>query len=219
MYRHYDEAVKEFLKVKLKGSPVPIVGPVNPSRAFARVRDIHKDDPRVISDDKYTPLPFISFMRMDALFAQERFHRANLRKIKYNENANSVLGARRPMPYDLPYQVDIWAEYEDDLILLTESYLRRWRGPMKFLDVWHGEPYGDYKIGMPTPEVRDLSELESDDQNRMLRMALSFTLQGCLSFPAEEVPTVREILTQVAIANNPNTVADDYVETIDRDSA
>ncbi len=214
MFKAYDTAMKEFLQVKLKGKDVPLVGPVPPHRARARMQDLLKEDPRAKKDDKFVPLPFISFTRMKPVYAQERFSRADLRKLDYTKGGNRTLMARRPMPYDLSYQVDIWCEFEDDMTTLTEAYLRRWRGPIRNIEVWHGEPFGNYKIAASITDINDNSQLESDDEDRLLRTMITITLEGFLSFPATEVPTVRRIEGVAQVPHAPNTDPNTYEELL-----
>lgn len=211
--RSYDLAFKDFLTVKLKDKVVPIVGPVTPLRAHARVRDLLKDDPRVKQDDKFVPLPFISFKSMEPVENLERFRRAPIRKISYAPDGNSCTVGDPPYPYDIPFQIEIWTEYADDAKYLVEAILRKWKNlPIKGIGVDHGPPWGVFNVYANRPEVIDNSDLESDDADREMRYTLTTTLQGFISDPAKDVKTVRKTQVVASLNGGAEEVLDEYSE-------
>lgn len=215
MFRHYDEAIKEFLTRKMpNGATVPIVGPVPPQKAFASMRELLKDDPRVKKDPRFIPLPIISFNRLSPEFAQYRYQGANLRALSYSDDANKTTVAERPMPWDIPYTVEIWAEKEDDGLFLLEAYQRQWRRPYAYIDVWHGEPFGNYRIGIAAPSVEDNSLIETDGADREIRFTLSFTVEAFMTFPAKWIPTVRQVVYEEDVSNRPLSQPDDIDQHI-----
>lgn len=217
MIRSYDEAMKEFLTISMvtrsrRKLQVPIVGPVPPHRAFARMRDLISDDPRAIKDDKFIPLPFISFSRHTPEYANDRDQRARLRNLGYKDGGNIVYAADRFTPWDIPYQVDIWTEYVDDAVFIVEGYMRRWRDPIHRIEVWHGEPYGFTKVGIHKPDLVDNSDLEPEDTDRLTRFSLTMVVEGYLTFPADEVKSVRRVDIVGQLNSTPNSDPDANVE-------
>jgi hypothetical protein len=218
MIASYDAAIKEFFSLKLKGKPVPIVGPVNPMRAFAMMSQLVTKEgqinPQVNNTDRFVPLPFISIYRLPPVQSLDRFRRADLRHMQYDDDGNSILQSRMPFPYDIEYQLDIWCEYEDDLVTLTESLLRKYKGPMTYISIDHGPPHGEYNIATFFENGMDTSELESDAEDRILRYTLTIKVEGFLSFPARKVKTVRKEQIYVSVAENPNTQPTVYEEVL-----
>jgi hypothetical protein len=204
----YDKVLKEFFSLKLNGKPVPIVGPVNPLRAFASMRTLMEKQGQKITDDRFVPLPFISIYRMPPSQNLNRFRRADLRKLRYSDDMNIVEQSRMPFPYDIPYQIDIWCRYEDDLVTLIEGCMRKWRGPVTYVDVDHGNPHGKYKVGVFFEGAMDNSELESDDRDRDLRYTINLNVEGFLSFPSRRVKTVRHEKIVAGFNEEPDAASD-----------
>ena len=218
MIASYDKAIKEFFSLKLKGKPVPVVGPVNPMRAFAMMNQlmtkVGQIDPSVSNTDRFVPLPFMSFYRLPPVQNLERFRRSDLRKMQYDDDGNSVLQSRMPFPYDIEYQLDIWCEYEDDLVTLTESLLRKYKGPMTYISIDHGPPHGEYNIATFFQQGMDASELESDAEDRLLRYTLTIKVEGFLSFPAKKVKTVRKEQIYASVTTTLDPQPEDFEETL-----
>lgn len=213
--RSYDEAFKDFVKVKLNGKDVPIVGPVGPLRAFARVRDLLKDDPRVVKDDKFIPLPFISFNTMTPTENMSRFRRGVLRKITYSPDANVCTEGDPPSPYDIPVQIEIWAEFADDARYIVEAFLRKWRNqPMKAIEVDHGPVWGVFNVYAHKPDIIDNSDLESEEADRLMRFTLTTTVEGFISDPTRDIKTVRQERVIASVARDPLTKPDVTVEQL-----
>jgi len=211
----YDKAMTEFFQLKLNGDFVPLIGPVNPQRAFAKMQDVLKKSGQVITsagiDDRNIPLPFMSFYRMAPVQNQSRFRRADLRYLDYTPDGNNILQSRMPHPYDILYQIDIWCEFQDDMNVLIESILRKWKDPLVHINVDHGQPFGDYKIAVFYEGGQDNSVVESMDAERILRYTLTVKVEGFLSFPARKVKTVRkeQIYATVADSYEETTIADE----------
>jgi hypothetical protein len=187
-------------------------------RAFAMMSQLVTKEgqinPQVNNTDRFVPLPFISIYRLPPVQSLDRFRRADLRHMQYDDDGNSILQSRMPFPYDIEYQLDIWCEYEDDLVTLTESLLRKYKGPMTYISIDHGPPHGEYNIATFFENGMDTSELESDAEDRILRYTLTIKVEGFLSFPARKVKTVRKEQIYVSVAENPNTQPTVYEEVL-----
>lgn len=213
--RSYDLAFKDFLTIKFKDKVVPVVGPVTPLRAYARVRDLLKDDPRVEADDKYIPLPYISFRSLEPVENLERFRRAPIRKITYAHDGNSCTVGDAPYPYDIQFQVEVWTEFADDARYIVEAIIRKWKSqPLKAIEVDHGPPWGVFNVYAHRPDIIDNSDVESDDADREMRFTLTTTVEGFISDPAKDVKTVRETRIYANVSNNPLTKPDSTVEEL-----
>lgn len=220
MFRAYDEAVAKFVTRKMGDEFVPLVGPISPLRAFGAFNEILKNNkvPDAIKNDRFVPLPFMSFDRLDPIYDQSRFSRADVRKLAYSPDGNKSATGRRPNPFNIPYQVEIWAEKESDGLFLWEAMLRRWRGPKASIVVNHGTPWGDWKVWMDVPRMRDTSVKESEKKDREIRYTVDLVVEGFLSFPVDWVPTVRRVSVHEQQAPHPNTeptVVDDMIVSYD----
>lgn len=218
MLPQYDAAMREFLTVKMSGAVVPLVGPVTPDRAFAYMKNlINKDkaDGQKITDDRFVPLPFMSFYRMRHTPNQSRFSRADVRKTHYSDNDDITGVARRPFPYDIPYQVDVWCRFEDDFNYIIEALDRKWDGlPNAFVDIDHGDVWGCWPICVSWDDAQDTSDLESDDKDRMLRYTLTCTAEGFLTFRPKKVKTVRDLQIRLSTAAQPLTKPESFDDSL-----
>lgn len=207
MYRQYDSAVLEFCKIKLNGVEVPAIGPLPPQRAWARMSEILKGkDPRTNQDPTFIPLPIISIIRLPEQPNMERFRRADVtRKLKYSDDMNSCSVGESPMPYDIPYQVDIWAYNADDFFTIREAFMRKWRNQVKAIPVDHGPPLGIFNVYAKYTNGVDNSDFESEESDRALRFTFTFTVEGFLAFPTREVKTVRKTVFKAVLSNQPLT--------------
>jgi hypothetical protein len=189
----------------MQGKEVPIVGPLPPQRAWARVEEfIRGEDGREREDPTFTPVPILSLIRFPEKFNGERYRGADVtRSLVYSDDLNSTTVGKSPMPYDLPYQLDIFCYHVDDLNFLREAFLRKWRTQVRSIQVDHGPPLNVFKVYAFLEKAQDNSILESEDNERLLRFTYTFTVQGFLAFPAELVKTVRDTrLTGVLTAED-----------------
>jgi hypothetical protein len=211
----YDEAMRRFVSVKMNGTVVPLVGPVTPDRAFAYMRNLMKESGQIITDDRFVPLPFMSFYRMQHTPNQSRFSRADVRKTHYSDDDNITGVARRPFPYDIPYQIDVWCRFEDDFNYIIEALDRKWYGlPHAYVDVDHGDVWGVHSIAVTWDGAQDTSDLESDDGDRILRYTLSCTAEGFMTFRPKKVKTVRDIQIRVSTNATPHTKPESFDDSL-----
>lgn len=210
--------MREFFTVRMSGKQVPLVGPVTPDKAFASMKDLlNKEggEGQKVTDERFVPLPFMSFYRMPHTPNLERFNRADVRKTHYSDDDNVTGVARRPFPYDITYQVDVWCRFEDDFNYIIEALDRKWDGlPMAFVEVDHGDVWGWWSIAVSWDSSTDNSVLESDDGNRMLRYTLTCTAEGFLTFRPKKVKTVRAIQLRVSTAAKPHTKPESFDDSL-----
>lgn len=148
------------------------------------VRVVYSTPEKAFAGDVRRELPFISFFRISAMPNPERFN-AFIRPWygvpARKENGNFEI--TKFTPVDLQYQIDVWCKFYSDVSFLQTQLI-------------HWFSYGG-KIncsGLLFPvfleDLSDLSQLESDSDDRLLRFSATLRIESWLS--AEE-----DISTQV----------------------
>jgi len=183
-----------------------------PDRAFAEARNLLKKDAQGNFDPmgssldpksptRPIPLPFISIHRATGVFDQARWTRFYDSKLgtSITNTMDPNFGKERfianwPMPYDFPYQIDVWTRNRT-----TRNFIEQWMAQqfdsfefflgMDFTQVHSA--YGIKKIPIQYVSFDDLSDYEpGEPADRVIRYTLSINVRGWLFRPVEVVKTV-----------------------------
>jgi|ERR1035437_2315179 hypothetical protein len=200
MIRKYDLAVQDFLRIDLNGSKIPM-GFATPRREFGTQSELNPEDAVSLPPHgaKTVKLPSMVIQRTDWTESAERQRWTKVRKIKWNDDLNMVTQAQFPRAYDLSYQLDIWTKFRDDANILTAMTLTKFNRKYKGLTVDLGHPWGEKKVYLRVDGVHDLTELESDEEDREVRMTIDMLLEAWLPLPPVDVRTVRKVIEDVQI--------------------
>jgi hypothetical protein len=199
MIRKYDDAVLDFLKVDVWEKPIPIIF-AGPRREYGNQIELGSETSFSSYMSNTVKLPAMSLQRTDWQLAMNRFTAAKARHLKYSDDLNMIAQAPVPAPYDIGYQLDIWAKYRADANALVEQVLVKFARPYISLEVDLGEAWGIRRVQLRNDGVSDNSELEVDgEQERNLRHTVSLVLEGWLPLPGKWVTTVRDTIVDVNI--------------------
>ena len=93
-----------------------------------------------------------------------------------------------PLPYNMPYQIDIWTKTRQDWRYLVASL----QGRFSFTDSLYLSVdipgYGEQLAFLRLDSIDDTSDLETGEEDRVLRATVSLTLEGWLY----RVPVVKK---------------------------
>jgi hypothetical protein len=252
--RLYDSGVINWLRdpkvgIHVKQRPVPVIF-ATPERAFSEMADLLgksqipdwpeldkamiKLTPEQLRDDpSLVPTPFVSVKRGSPAFRMDRSSTIAWRKVfttqvgtvYFDSKQNYVIRSKHPRPYDLPYQLDIWCRYREDLNSIM-SQLMRWGNP--WFAIWAdlkvpwGKQLFDVKMGTFT-DNSELEGLEGGTGQSWKRATLDVTLEGYLLEAFESMsdlaglymdpsaftsltPVAKELDIEVGIKNQDGTV-------------
>lgn len=175
------------LGVTVNQKPVPVVL-ATPERAFSELADLINKSwssmypdmgltltaekisaESLRSDASLIPLPFISVARMDLVYRNEHRNTNAWRKISTSQRApiylgekDAVVASQYPRPYNIFYQVDIWARYKHDANSLVQQIIQ-WGNPELSLWIDFKEPWGKQVFDVFITEVVDNSDIEAGD--------------------------------------------------------
>jgi hypothetical protein len=173
--------------ITVNQKPIPVIL-ATPERAFSEMADlINKGWSSVYpdmgleltanqisaeslrSDASLVPLPFISVARMDMVYRPEHRNTNSWRKVTtsqqppiYLGDHDAVLASEYPRPYNIFYQVDIWARYRQDANNIVQQILQ-WGNPELSLWIDFKVPWGKQLFDIFITEVVDNSDLEAGD--------------------------------------------------------
>ena len=202
--RQYDQGLKDWVQngvpVKQDGKPPPVIFST-PHRAFAAMQHLLKGElGSRVNDLKNIPLPFISITRTRIMYDPERFHGPNteFRKLATSADLGSVYKSQFPLPYDVTYDVNVWAKNRETLnAYQLWSMLQFKNGFETFVSIRLDEVWASWRtksIPFETEGITDNSDLEPQEGHRVLRFTQQLTAKAWLLCEVEEVKAVHEIL-------------------------
>lgn len=175
---------------------------------LSRVKaDPELDRPQAIS------LPRMSFELIDYQYDGQRAISNAMDIRKPIAGDNQRLAFRHvPVPYNLTFQLNIMAKYEEDINQILEQILPFFR-PDWTSSVYLLSDYPDYKLDIPVI----LSSLSKDDQyegsyeeRRTLIWTLTFTLKGYFFGPTSN----KKVIKFATVNTYGNTTATDPLEVV-----
>lgn len=151
--------------------------------------------------------PLVTLTRLSTGFQHNRFIKGIHRRLA-TRGTNLYLQSLRPVPIDIPYQIDIRARRRS-----TANRLLRWITdqfyPVKVLSINFDDPWGVIRHHMMLGQIIDNSDLETGENERWIRQTVT-TLLESYAFPLMDsiteldpdgylklVPAVKEIAVDV----------------------
>ena len=210
-FRLYDQLIYDWLggiEYPIKNKDGDVVYPsiprvfATPERALAKMREVLNKDRsqrhnRVDSGGN-VPLPFISIWRQINEYDPSRYSRAVQRSFKFSEDCLEVKQAPWPSPQNMPYQIEFWARNRTVL-----NYILQWLTLQFDNNVLHlSLSLREFDIDLyPEPlsiridksSFSDNSDLESGENQRILRHTLSIIVKGYLFRPSRTVKTIQKV--------------------------
>lgn len=171
-----------------------------PDRAFAQMRSQiarkRNIDIEVVKNIAI-PLPIISLSRITQKLDLSRYVRHTFNKLYYNAKEDVYLGMVRPQPWDMHYQVDVWARNIQDLDDITAQIVLWLRADEMYLTVGHPLPMGERIILTQLTDTSDNSKMESGEEKRTLRRTFTFVVHGWIVHGPQEAHIVRKVVTGI----------------------
>jgi hypothetical protein len=195
-YYNYDKSFVDWVRqVKYQSRPILCVF-ASPDRAFGQLRHVIKE--KTNKDPGVTPLPFASISRIGAELDLYRYNPAVMKKMYYSPQATDTMGTRvyhgtkMAQPMILTYQLDIWARDLHDLDNLTAQVILGFNGKDAYLTVAHPLPWGDRLVLMTYEGFIERSDLEPQENKRVLRRAFTFKTNAWLSHPQQDTNIITD---------------------------
>jgi hypothetical protein len=167
-----------------------------PERAFAQIRkQIARK--RGLPEEKVTafPLPIASIARLEQKLDLSRYVRFNFSRLTWIPNWQKYWGMVRPSPWDMIYQVDIWARHIHELDDLTTQLVLWLRADELYLTVDHPVPMGQRIVLTQFMGMTDSSGLDTGtEEKRTLRRTFSFVVHGWIVHDPTEVTLIDRII-------------------------
>lgn len=204
MLKRYDVGLAEYLTLYLEGQRVPTQFATPRREDLANTGTVQKGDFQPTEYER-VDLPACTLTSYDKRFSIERWTPRKTRKIKYSDDANLVLGAKHPLPYDISYQFEIWTKWQHDMNELIEQYAAKWPQPVYAFDVKFppAVPWGTRAIHMRNEGGFNSSAiLEGGEIQRVLRYVASITVEGWIPLPGEWIRTVQKYGLQIIEENS-----------------
>lgn len=226
-YYQYDLALRDYLTLEIYPDPndpnktekitvVPVTGP--PRAEYATQTRIH-EIPHQEADhlNETVALPAMALSRLDFKFQPARWTKANYRKLGYTEDGFRVIQSEEPMPFDVMYQLDIWAKYRSQLNQIIRKLALKFISRDVWLPVNLGGPWGERSIPVVWMEgPKDLTTLDHGEYGnieRKLRNVITFVMQGWIMPDPTSIPSVRKVTYVYYIQETGNLPGNN--ETID----
>lgn len=171
-----------------------------PDRAFAQMRSqIARKRGIQIDDIKnmVIPLPIISLARTSQKLDLSRYVRHVFNRLYYRAADDTYLGMVRPQPWDMTYQMDVWARNIQDLDDITSQIVLWLRADEMYLTVDHPIPMGERIVLTQLTDMADNSKMDSGEEKRTLRRTFSFVVHGWIVHGPREASIVRRVITNV----------------------
>ncbi len=199
--RAYDQAVVEWVEsapLMRSNAVIPVVM-ATPDRAFASMQDLLRPTLGTKVDDiRNIPLPFASVSRSRILYDQTRFHgnKAKFDRLARTADNKKLYQARFPAPFNIGYQVELWAKNRTTLNAYELYCLGAFSSFEMFLKVnmrgiW--DPWGLVSVPFENEGVQDASDLEPMEGHRVLRFTQSLLGKGWVLAKVEELKVVLTI--------------------------
>ena len=196
--------------------PIPCVF-ATPDRAFAQMRQqIARQKGVDVStiENIPIPLPILSITRLPGEFDPTRFCQHTFRRLYYRPETSTYIGMKRPNPWNMTYQIDVWARTLSDLDDFTVQMNLWLRSNEFFLTVEHPIPMGTRIVRTEFKGMTDNSTLDpKSEDKRVLRRTFSFVVQGWIVPPEEDTPIVQRIIVNF-YDSTLSELAPEYLERV-----
>lgn len=194
--RLYDQAIKNWLKGLRFRDQTPQVVTAWMSRMFSQKKELESDQTQrtaisypMISLGLGTITPDLERRNVNDIralgsgpptTANRAYYPVPGKEGSSKEDREAMLIFPWPLPYSFPYQIDIWTKTRQDWRMLTTALMARFAlvdTTYLCVDI---PAYGDKLIRMTMDSVEDTSDLETGEEDRVLRATISVTLHGWL---------------------------------------
>ena len=195
-YQSYDKALAAWLQKQftIDGSPIPLTF-ATPDRAFAQMAKKFN-----LKENQPVPLPFISLQQVgDAVpDPKRRLSYSIYERVGETYNSDgSLKGAlirRWPIPYNFTYTAELWCKTRMEARGYLRSYAEAFEhGDYTYLTVDHGDGIGQKLVRVENQGITDNTNLESGQEQRTLRWALTLVVYGWLPRRLEEVKVIQRV--------------------------
>jgi len=205
MYHNYDKAfvdkvhsIKVFTQDRSKNDVeygLPCVW-ASPDRAFGQIRrQIARKNQVKESEVKTIPLPIASLSRINQNIDLTRYVRFKFNRLKYVPTEQKYIGMDRPNPWDMVYQIDVWAKTIQDLDMITTQINMWLRADEFYLRVAHPSPMDERIVLTQFQGMVENSKLDTgQEEKRTLRRTFTFVVHGWVIHPPDEYGIVRRII-------------------------
>lgn len=171
-----------------------------PDRAFAQMRSqiARKKGVDIKTIENIPiPLPIASLTRLTPKVDLTRFVQYKFTRLFYAPQDDTYIGMERPNPWDIPYQIDIWARTMQDLDELTNQ-INLWLRADEiwpYLEVDHPFPMNRRIVLAQLQNVNDISKVDQGDETkRLLRRTFTFIVHGWIVHQPVEAPIIRKVI-------------------------
>lgn len=124
------------------------------------------------------PYPYISIARIDSMPDWNRRNTNYARHIAYSDDLRRVAYARWPVPYNFFYQVDFWSRFRTHTNQVWQWIGLAFPTEIRILHIDFREPWGKKMVPLFIRDLRDVSELETEEDERVMRLSATFMLAG-----------------------------------------
>lgn len=207
--RAYDAGFQAWLRdglpVKEDGKPIPVVV-ATPDRAFAAMQHLlYGERAAPVKDIKNIPLPFVSISPGAIQFDQLRWQGRVRLILGRNADSSATYTMQWPLPFNISYKIEFWSKNVE-----TMNALKLWSS-IQFDQGIEAFVHFDLSSIWPTWKAKlipllhegfqDLSDLEPDEGQRVVRGSLSVTAKAWISTGYESVKNILKVFTDVYIAD------------------
>ena len=129
------------------------------------------------------PYPYMSVARVGWEYDWTRRSTVEVRKIVWSDDGRSVAQARFPFPVDFLYQWDFWSRRRTHGNLASMWMAEQFPyegGEGRIFTIDFKVPWGKKWIRGFIQNMQDLTPLESDETDRVVRVSAQFVLKGWL---------------------------------------
>lgn len=175
-----------------------------PERAFGQIKkQIARKTGKAEQDIVTIPLPIASISRIDQKLDLNRYVRYKFRRQYYAPNDELYIGMWRPAPWDMTYQVDLWARTIGDLDMLTVQLVQWLRADEFYLTVDHEIPMGERIVLTQFMGMAENSQLDhGTEEKRTLRRTFSYVVHGWIYFPRIDTRIIKKIIVDFYDTSN-----------------
>lgn len=207
-FRIYDEMIIKWLRdieypvidrIGTEFYPLVPVVLSPPERAFAAVSQVlNTGTTNNNSKQRQVTYPFISVLRLDEVYDMERYSFSRIRNLKNNKQTPY------PMPFTIPYQIEIWAKGTTTINYLTQWILLQFESTRLHLyadfSIIDNDIYSShYPVSIPVlyKSSGNTSDIEPGEKDRTLRKTIDIEVNGWLFRPSKQVNPVELVKTNV----------------------
>jgi len=153
---------------------------------------------------KTIPLPFASINRVSEAYDPQRFNNSYMYRVAANSDLTEWYGMKRPAPYNITYQIDLWARNLKDLDALGNQLALRQRADEIYLTVDHPvipthDLSGTTQLYALTllRGINETSEKEPGRNQRVLRRSHTYEVAAWKDYVPEQYGVVETVITEI----------------------